>query len=226
MFVGKVALCILLLTLFTVRSFSQEMYANAICDEAMTTCICPNVTEAQVCRFELTVQHLLTFTRYEVVAPPGTQGKFYLINEDGELEHIPLTPNETNCLGINCTEANTVDGRTFRSFFGTNGRIPAPTLIVHENQTVIADINNLLPGEGMSFHWHGMHQRNTPWMDGVGFISQCPIPPGASFRYIFKAYPPGTFWYIPLAQWSPANRWHVRWTHSPGRARHDSIIAS
>ena len=177
------------------RSFSQETYANAICDEAMTTCICPNITEAQVCRFELTVQHLLTFTRYEVGAPPGTQGKVYFINEDGELEHIPLTPNATNCLGINCTEANTVDGRTFRSFFGINGRIPAPTLIVHENQTVIADINNLLPGKGTSFHWHGMHQRNTPWMDGVGFVSQCPIPPGASFRYIFKAYPPGTFWY-------------------------------
>ena len=195
MFVSKVTLCTLLLTLFTVRSFGQETYANATCDEAMTACICPNITEAQVCRFELTIQHLLTFTRYEVGAPPGTQGKVYFINEDGKLEHIPLTPNTNNCTGINCTEANTVDGRTFRSFFGINGRIPAPTLIVHENQTVIADINNLLPGEATSFHWHGMHQRNTPWMDGVGFITQCPIPPGASFRYIFKAYPPGTFWY-------------------------------
>ena len=32
-------------------------------------------------------------------------------------------------------------------------------------------------------------------MDGVGKITQCPILPGTSFRYIFKARPSGTFWY-------------------------------
>ena len=32
-------------------------------------------------------------------------------------------------------------------------------------------------------------------MDGVGYITQCPIEAGTSFRYIFKAMPSGTFWY-------------------------------
>ena len=40
-----------------------------------------------------------------------------------------------------------------------------------------------------------MHQKNTPWMDGVGFVSQPPIVPGAHFDYTFKAFPPGTHWY-------------------------------
>ena len=40
-----------------------------------------------------------------------------------------------------------------------------------------------------------MHQKNSYWMDGVEHITQCGIPPGASFTYIFKADPYGTHWY-------------------------------
>lgn len=187
---------VVFLVLCITASSSQEPMANATCDDAMTVCTCPNITEAEVCRFELTIEHILTFTRYKLNEPPGTQGRVYFINDTGQLEHIPLRPQGgDDCSDTNCTEANTVDGRTFRSFFAINGRIPGPTLVVHENQTVVADIYNLLAGEAISIHWHGMHQRNTPWMDGLGFITQCPISPGSSFRYIFRAYPPGTFWY-------------------------------
>ena len=172
----------------------QENITDAACDEFMTYCKCPK--EADACRIELHIQPLLTFTRYKLDAPPGTQGKIYFINETtGELQHLPLPPDRESCTDTTCTPANTVDGRTFRSFISVNGRIPGPTLIVHENQTVVADVNNHLETEGISIHWHGMHQHNTPWMDGIGLISQCPIGPHASFRYIFKAYPPGSFWY-------------------------------
>ena len=94
-----------------------------------------------------------------------------------------------------CTNPNTVDGQSYRSFIGVNKRIPGPTLIVPEGATVVADVTNNMFTEETSIHWHGMHQRNTPWMDGVGFITQCPIEAGSSFRYIFEASPPGTFWY-------------------------------
>ena len=40
-----------------------------------------------------------------------------------------------------------------------------------------------------------MHQVGTPWMDGVGLISHCPINPGSNFSYNFNATPSGTFWY-------------------------------
>lgn len=32
-------------------------------------------------------------------------------------------------------------------------------------------------------------------MDGVPFVSQCPIESGQTFTYRFKAEPAGTFWY-------------------------------
>ena len=183
------------LMLFIAHSLCEST-ANAKCDEYMTVCACPSLEEAQVCQFQLTVEQILTFTRYQTDAPPGSQGKVYFINGTGQLQYLPVQPFPSpSCEDVNCTEANTVDGRTFRSFYAINGRIPGPTLIVHENQTVVADVKNLLSEEGISIHWHGMHQRNTPWMDGIGLITQCPISPGASFRYIFKAYPPGTFWY-------------------------------
>jgi len=95
----------------------------------------------------------------------------------------------------NCSIPQTVDRKSFRSFIGVNGLIPGPTLIVREGQTVAVNIINRLTSEGISVHWHGIHQIRTPWMDGVGLISQCPIKAGSSFRYIFRATPAGTHWY-------------------------------
>ena len=63
------------------------------------------------------------------------------------------------------------------------------------NQTVSIQVSNRLINEELSIHWHGMYQNSTPWMDGVAHITQCPIPPSASFHYIFKAEPSGTMWY-------------------------------
>ena len=55
-------------------------------------------------------------------------------------------------------------------------------------------INNLY-SEDLTIHWHGMHQLKTLWMDGVPYITQCPIHPGYSFAYRFIADPVGTHWY-------------------------------
>lgn len=95
----------------------------------------------------------------------------------------------------NCSVPLTVDGSTFRMLIGINGQIPGPTLIAYEDQIVNVRVVNRLTSEGISIHWHGMHQKQSPWMDGVGFLSQAPIVPGAHFDYIFRAYPPGTHWY-------------------------------
>ena len=40
-----------------------------------------------------------------------------------------------------------------------------------------------------------MHQRESPWMDGVGQVTQCQIGPSLSFSYEYTAKPAGTFWY-------------------------------
>jgi len=50
--------------------------------------------------------------------------------------------------------------------------------------------------ESTTIHWHGHHQRGTPYMDGVPYVTQCPIPPKSSFRYHYMADTPGThFWH-------------------------------
>ena len=81
------------------------------------------------------------------------------------------------------------------SFIGVNGLMPGPSLVVTEGQTVIIEVTNALINKEVSIHWHGQFQNNTPWMDGVDHITQCPIPTYARFRYIFKAAPSGTMWY-------------------------------
>ena len=95
----------------------------------------------------------------------------------------------------NCSVPITVDGATFRMFVGINGQIPGPTLIMYEDQEIHIRVVNELTSEGITVHWHGMHQKMTPWMDGVGFVSQPPIIPGAHFDYVFQATPSGTHWY-------------------------------
>ena len=94
-----------------------------------------------------------------------------------------------------CTGPITVDGRTYKAVIAVNKQFPGPTLIVREGQIVAVDVHNNLSTKGISIHWHGQHQIKTNFMDGVGLVTQCPIQPGSSFRYIFRANPSGTFWY-------------------------------
>ena len=56
-------------------------------------------------------------------------------------------------------------------------------------------VTNRMPTDGITIHWHGVHVRKTPWMDGVGPEGQCPIMPGQSFDYRFVVSPSGTHFY-------------------------------
>ena len=172
--------------------------------------VCECDVTAKECYFQLEIEELQTFTSYKLV--PSENGglvrgrvaaQSYFIDDNGKL--VPTdrpSRDPARCilyrekfLENNCSEPMTVDSRTYNMFIGVNGLIPGPTLIVHYNQTVIIDVKNSLISEGLSIHWHGMHQMNTPWMDGIAHISQCPINPGSTFRYMFKAKPTGTMWY-------------------------------
>lgn len=44
-------------------------------------------------------------------------------------------------------------------------------------------------------HWHGLLQTASPYMDGVPAVDQCPIAPGTSFTYMFRADLYGTSWW-------------------------------
>ncbi|CAF3560712.1 unnamed protein product [Rotaria sp. Silwood1] len=72
---------------------------------------------------------------------------------------------------------------------------PGPTIRAEKNDIIEVIVHNELPTEVTSIHWHGIHQFNTSWMDGVSYTTQYPILPLHSFNYTFEASPIGTHWY-------------------------------
>jgi iron transport multicopper oxidase len=61
--------------------------------------------------------------------------------------------------------------------------------------TIVVNMQNNLGNESTSLHFHGMYQTGTQPYDGPVGVTQCPVNPGSSFTYTFKAYPAGTHWY-------------------------------
>lgn len=78
-----------------------------------------------------------------------------------------------------------------------NGQIPGPAIEANWGDTIQVTVTNNItgPAEGTSLHWHGLLQNETPWFDGVPSVQQCPIAPGSTFTYSFKAGLYGTSWY-------------------------------
>jgi FtsP/CotA-like multicopper oxidase with cupredoxin domain len=72
-----------------------------------------------------------------------------------------------------------------RLIIAINGQFPSPTIQAVQGDTVVVNLKNNLPTEGVTIHWHGIHQRGTPFYDGSSFVSQCPINPGETFTYKF-----------------------------------------
>ena len=60
---------------------------------------------------------------------------------------------------------------------------------------IIRVTNNLPDSEALAIHFHGMHFRETPQMDGVLEITQMSIGSQQTFTYVFRAYPAGTSFY-------------------------------
>jgi FtsP/CotA-like multicopper oxidase with cupredoxin domain len=82
-----------------------------------------------------------------------------------------------------------------RGVMSINRQIPGPSIHVCKNDMIVVDVINMMGGTTTTIHWHGFHQKQTPWMDGVPFITQCPINFGSTFRYYFNATQPGTQFY-------------------------------
>jgi FtsP/CotA-like multicopper oxidase with cupredoxin domain len=78
-----------------------------------------------------------------------------------------------------------------------NGAFPGPAIEANWGDTIQVTVHNQIsgPAEGTSFHWHGLLQKSSPFMDGVPGVAQCPIAPGSSFTYTFNADLYGTSWY-------------------------------
>ncbi|KAI1760293.1 putative multicopper oxidase [Hypoxylon sp. FL1150] len=79
-----------------------------------------------------------------------------------------------------------------------NDQYPGPLIEANWGDYIEVKVTNSIedePPEGTALHWHGFLQSGTPWMDGVPGVTQCPIAPGKSFTYRFRAELYGTSWY-------------------------------
>lgn len=80
-----------------------------------------------------------------------------------------------------------------KSAMAYNGQVPGPEIRVHEGDRVEIIVQNQL-SQPTVLHLHGLTVPNQ--MDGVPFITQDPIMPGGSFRYVFTVRDqPGTYVY-------------------------------
>ncbi|KAL8770526.1 MAG: hypothetical protein Q9209_003782 [Squamulea sp. 1 TL-2023] len=61
--------------------------------------------------------------------------------------------------------------------------------------TLEITVKNNLRFNGTTIHWHGLRQLESLEMDGVNGVTQCPIAPGESYTYRFRAIQYGTSWY-------------------------------
>jgi FtsP/CotA-like multicopper oxidase with cupredoxin domain len=96
-----------------------------------------------------------------------------------------------DCFNPQCITGDGIE----RGVMSINRKIPGPPIHVCQNDLIVVDITNMMAGTSAAIHWHGFHQRETPYFDGVPFITQCPIDFSTTFRYAFWASEAGTQFY-------------------------------
>ena len=114
---------------------------------------------------------------------PGFWGSPLPFIVDNGTKVFELTASE---LKWQVNEGNIVDA------VGYNGMVPGPVIRVTDGDNVRINVTNKLK-ESHAVHWHGLRIVNS--MDGVPFITQPPIKPGASFIYEFKVNNAGSQMY-------------------------------
>ncbi|VDH91122.1 Hypothetical predicted protein, partial [Mytilus galloprovincialis] len=136
------------------------------------------------CECYLTVEHRLTMMNEE--------DKMLLVPFEGRFRPFNNTKNEYD---KEEKEFISADGYGSRIVIAINRRFPGPPITAYENQKIFVHMRNLMHTESTTIHFHGMHQKQTPWSDGVAFVTQCPILPGQTYTYVFYAKPFGTSFY-------------------------------
>ncbi|KAJ2308424.1 ferroxidase fet3 [Coemansia sp. RSA 2706] len=85
------------------------------------------------------------------------------------------------------------DGHSLRRAVGVNGALPIAPIEATIGDTVELTVRNLLD-KPLTMHAHGLFPTNNTHMDGPGMLTQCGIPPGDSFTYVYHLEQTGTFW--------------------------------
>ncbi|CZT07190.1 related to laccase precursor [Rhynchosporium agropyri] len=76
-----------------------------------------------------------------------------------------------------------------------NGAFPGPVIKADWGDTINVNVINAMTTNGTSIHWHGFRQLNNCLNDGANGVTECPIAPGSSRTYSFRATQYGSSWY-------------------------------
>ncbi|KAK2629486.1 hypothetical protein QTJ16_000306 [Diplocarpon rosae] len=87
------------------------------------------------------------------------------------------------------------DGGIKKKAMLINGAFPGPVITADWGDTINVNVINSMTTNGTSIHWHGIRQLNNAINDGANGVTECPIPPGSSKTYSFRATQYGTSWY-------------------------------
>jgi FtsP/CotA-like multicopper oxidase with cupredoxin domain len=87
------------------------------------------------------------------------------------------------------------DGKPKKKAMLINGQFPGPTIRADWGDTIRVTVTNALRVNGTSLHWHGIRMLRNNVNDGANGITECPLPPGATKVYTFKAEQYGSSWY-------------------------------
>lgn len=111
----------------------------------------------------------------------------------GNIQTVKAThPPKTVRYDLHIRDTIVAYGKKKKRAIAVNGQIPMPTLTFTEGDTAEIHVYNHLKEE-TSLHWHGLFLPNQ--MDGVPFLTQMPIKPGAEYLYKFPIVQHGTHWY-------------------------------
>lgn len=109
---------------------------------------------------------------------------------------VPVT-NVTRHYNFTISRGRISADGVLRDVILINDQFPGPVIEANWGDNIQITVNNqiFMPDEGTTMHWHGMLMRATPWEDGVPSVGQCPIAPGHSLTYNYRAEIYGTTWY-------------------------------
>lgn len=114
-------------------------------------------------------------SEHEVEPPPADDAAY-----DRELD-----------LDVRIARHEIVPGYEFHAL-AFDGQVPGPEIRLKEGEWVKVNFTNRT--ELMhTVHWHGVDLQYEH--DGVPYVTQQPVMPGATFEYRFQAIPAGTRWY-------------------------------
>ena len=105
---------------------------------------------------------------------------------------LVLTDGDTLALEATMVRRS-IAGRSFVAY-GFNGQWPGPLIRVDRAATIVVDFTNRIDLP-TAVHWHGIRLDNR--FDGVPHLTQDPVAPGGSFRYVVRFPDAGIYWYHP-----------------------------